>query len=91
MTAVHWDNLDCAKLLIHAGAYIDLRDAKGRTALFHAVAASRENICIAFLEAEANPDLRDNSGTSPRMLAENSKSAVIKGHFGIDLSPQSAQ
>ncbi|WP_409187565.1 ankyrin repeat domain-containing protein [Bradyrhizobium sp. RDM4] len=56
---------DTAKVvtyLLEAGAHIDDRDARGRTALMIAAEGGREAVAALLLARGADPSLRDNSG-----------------------------
>lgn len=57
-------------------AQVDLQNRLGETALQKAVQSRDTTIVKALIDAGANPDLTDNSGTSARALAENDPRAA---------------
>jgi ankyrin repeat protein len=76
-TALHYcaqyGNAEMAKILIDNGASVNLKDNYGNTALFKAVFFSqgKTEIIKMLLRAGANPDEENNSGMTPKKLAEN--------------------
>ena len=76
-TALHYcaqnQYVDIAKLLIDAGANVDVKDVYGNTPLFKAVFFSKGKMEMIklLLEAGANPDVKNNSDVSPKELAES--------------------
>lgn len=75
-TALHFaaqaQRLDALLVLLEGGANIGARDKWGNTALVKAVFNSRgEGGCIrALLSSGADPDVANDSGVSPRLLAD---------------------
>lgn len=68
------------KLLLESGASTDLRDVHGNTPLFRAVFSSKGkgNIIELLLAAGADPDAENNSGVSPRILADTIANYDVK-------------
>lgn len=62
--------------LIRLKAQVNLQNRLGETALLKAVQARDLGLTKALVEAGANPDIADNSGTSPRIAAENDTRAA---------------
>lgn len=75
-TALHYcaqnQHIDIAKMLIDAGANVDVKDVYGNTPLFKAVFFSKgkTEMIKLLLEAGANPDIKNDSGVSPKELAK---------------------
>lgn len=78
-TLVSWSGLhecvrmerpEMVKVLVDAGAYIDMKDADGETPLFIAVRSG--NVCLVrtLLGKGANPDAEAEDGWSSLMMAE---------------------
>jgi len=69
--AKQW-NAEAARRLVEAGAPLDPKDVYGNTPLCEAVFASqgRGEIIQLLLAKGANPDADNNSGMSPRKLAQ---------------------
>lgn len=67
--AVNGGNPVCAKLLLAAGANIELEDVKGQTPLFVATSARDAPMMKVLLEAEANPEGSKKNRCSPLLLA----------------------
>ena len=63
---------EVARVLLRGGAAVDARDSFGNTPLWRAVFESRGrgDTIKVLLAAGANPDLPNESGVSPRQLAE---------------------
>lgn len=61
-----------ARLLCQTGASVDLQDAFGNTPLWRATFDSRGRgeVIAVLLEHGADPDLENNSGVSPRQVAQ---------------------
>lgn len=76
-TALHYcaqnQYVDIAKVLIDAGANVDVKDVHGNTPLFKAVFYSKgkTEMIKLLLEAGANPDEKNKSDVSPKELAES--------------------
>lgn len=76
-TALHYcaqnRYIDIAKVLIDSGANVDIKDVYGNTPLFKAVFFSKgkTEMIQLLIEAGANPDTKNNSGVSPKELAES--------------------
>ncbi len=66
-------NVEMTKMLLENGASVSIKDNYGNTALFKAVFYSKgkTDIIKLLLEAGANPDDENDSGMTPRKLAEN--------------------
>ncbi len=62
---------DIAKLLVDAGAIVDLRDLDGNTPLSNAVFSSAKEIIVFLLASGASLDTPNNHGVSPRELADS--------------------
>ena len=77
MRAADNDRADCAVAFLKAGAVIDLPDAKGRTALWHAVRSSSLGVCKVLIEAGTDVDREDAKHVTPRMKAQKSQNASI--------------
>lgn len=65
-----------ASTLIRLKAQVNAQNRLGETALLKAVQARDLSLTKALIDAGANPDIADNSGTSPRIAAENDARAV---------------
>jgi ankyrin repeat protein len=65
--------LEVARLLIDAGADVNLRCEHGRTALHIAAAWGHLDVVQLLLEHGADPDTPDDEGLTPAMLAARSK------------------
>jgi ankyrin repeat protein len=72
-----------AELLCKAGADIQARDKFGNTALWRATFDSRgrEDLIRLLLASGANPDAANDSGVSPRQLAERIGNYDVKRFF----------
>lgn len=68
-TLVRWT--EGLQLLLGQQVQIDTQNRLGETALLKAVQARDLDIVKLLVEARANPDVADNSGTSPRSLADS--------------------
>jgi ankyrin repeat protein len=68
---------DGAATLIRLKAQVNAQNRLGETALLKAVQARDLGLTKALVEAGANPDIGDNSGTSPRLAAENDTRATV--------------
>ncbi|WP_185843449.1 ankyrin repeat domain-containing protein [Pseudoalteromonas luteoviolacea] len=66
------NHIDIVLALLKSGASIDLLDAFGNTPLWRAVMSYGGNSAVieALLSYRANPEKENNSGVSPRVLAE---------------------
>ncbi len=73
--ALHFAAQECSdtmvKMLVNAGANLELRDKYGNTPLWRAVSNYRGDteVISTLLEAGANPDAENKSGISPRAAA----------------------
>src|SRR5207237_7079919 len=56
------DAIEVVKYLLDAGAHIDDRDARGRTALMIAAEGGRAEIAAALLARGGDPSLKDKAG-----------------------------
>lgn len=89
------NNVNAINILIRAGKDVNCQDEKGNTPLHFAI-AYRHNEAIRVLAKYANPDIANNQGITPRMLARNGGSIqeCIERHdfgaryIGIKVDPQ---
>ncbi len=73
--------------LIEKGVELDAVDDHGNTALHGAVYWSRAEVVELLLDAEAQPDLENTWGHTPRGLAHEIRAAVLGGRLhGIDVT-----
>jgi uncharacterized protein len=74
---------EVVQVLLEAGAPLDARDACGNTPLFRAVfnAKGDPTIVRRLVEAGADPDLVNETGQSPRGLAEIIENYDTSGYF----------
>jgi ankyrin repeat protein len=71
-----WKNrrLRAARVLLHGGANVNAQDAKGKTALHHAIKKGFETSTLrALVRSGASPDIEDRDGVSPRLLASRKR------------------
>ena len=71
-----WKNrrLRAARVLLHGGANVNARDAKGKTALHYGVKKGFEpSTLLALVRSGASPDIEDRDGVSPRLLASRKR------------------
>jgi len=71
-----WKNrrLRAARVLLHGGANVNARDAKGKTALHYAIKKGFETSTLrALVRSGASPDIEDRDGVSPRLLASRKR------------------
>lgn len=87
-TALHYcaqeGKVDFAKVLVEKGADLNIKDVYGNTPLFKAVFFSKgdtELIDLLLING-ADPDVKNNAGVSPRMLAGNIGSFDVTSCFG---------
>lgn len=63
-TALHWactrDNIECAKMILKAGAEINAKTMSGRTPIFMAARADNDEIVDLLLRSGADPSIQDN-------------------------------
>lgn len=79
-TQVRWS--DGLRLLLDYGVQVNAQNRLGETALLKAVQARDLELVKLLLEGRANPDVGDNSGTTPRALADSDpRSAAIARLF----------
>ncbi|EFJ47094.1 hypothetical protein VOLCADRAFT_105313 [Volvox carteri f. nagariensis] len=69
-------NADCTRLLVEAGADVDLQDREGFTPLHMAAGYMHTSSMAVLLEAGANPELRDNTGRDVVTLIDNLKATM---------------
>eukprot|EP00195_Chlamydomonas_chlamydogama_P011127 CAMPEP_0202893062 /NCGR_PEP_ID=MMETSP1392-20130828/2704_1 /ASSEMBLY_ACC=CAM_ASM_000868 /TAXON_ID=225041 /ORGANISM="Chlamydomonas chlamydogama, Strain SAG 11-48b" /LENGTH=406 /DNA_ID=CAMNT_0049577247 /DNA_START=235 /DNA_END=1455 /DNA_ORIENTATION=- len=69
-------NADCVKLLVEAGAQVDLQDREGYTPLHMAAGYMHTSAMAALIEAGANPEIRDNTGKNVVGLIDNLRSQM---------------
>jgi len=77
-------HLEAAKLLLSAGAPVDARDSYGNTPLWRAVFAFRggePELIRVLLNADADPDAKNNTDRSPRDMALTFDRPEIRGVF----------
>lgn len=67
---------DGVATLIRLKAQVNAQNRMGETALLKAVQARDLDLTKTLLDAGANPDIADNSGTSPRSAAESDARAA---------------
>ena len=75
--------VEAVRMLVGAGAALELRDRHGNTPLWRAVMASkgRGEVIALLLEAGADPDAANASGHSPRGMARTIANYEIEGFF----------
>jgi hypothetical protein len=81
MHAVHWCQVDCARLLLHEGANINIQAPDGSTALHQAVYSSTPNVVDMLLHHQADPHHKDNQGQSPLHWATNNQSIKVLSYL----------
>jgi ankyrin repeat protein len=69
MFAVREDDLDMIKLLVTAGANVNLSDNKGQTAIIHACRSGNSENVTLLLDSKADPNSVDDVGETALMLA----------------------
>ncbi|GFR41876.1 hypothetical protein Agub_g2659 [Astrephomene gubernaculifera] len=69
-------NADCCRLLLEAGADVDLQDKEGFTPLHMAAGYMHTSSCAVLLEGGANPELRDSSGRDVVRLVEGLRGSM---------------
>lgn len=69
MQAAEDGNPKCVKLILGLGVDINHRNHDGETALLYAVNRRLPHIVLDLLRAGANPNIKDNAGTSPLAFA----------------------
>ncbi|KAG2427506.1 hypothetical protein HXX76_012439 [Chlamydomonas incerta] len=67
---------ECTKLLVEAGADLDLQDKEGYTPLHMAAGYMHTSSMAALLEAGANPEIKDNTGRDVVNLIENLRASM---------------
>jgi calcium-independent phospholipase A2 len=68
-TPLHWaSSREVLESLIQRGCYINSLDFNGRTALHVAVSKNRLECVVSLLAHEAEIDLRDKDGNTPRHM-----------------------
>lgn len=77
---------EAAKILLEAGAAVDVRDKWGGTALGRAVYGKDGTVDLVRLLVEygADPTIENNKGTSPLALAQRTRKADYLALFGAD-------
>ena len=72
-TALHWaadcGSVECCRVLLEAGARVDLRDGDGLTALAYAVICDRGDVVDLLVAHGADADVADDDGETPRTSA----------------------
>jgi hypothetical protein len=66
---------DVAVLLLQRGANPDVQDSKGNTAMHHVSRTAEAEVLEALVNAEANPNIKNNEGMSPLDIV-----GLIYGH-----------
>ena len=70
MTLLHWacdrGHLSLVESLLSLGANIDSKDGEGTTPLGMAVLCEHQEVALFLIRNGANPDIKDESGESPR-------------------------
>lgn len=69
MQAAEDGNPKCVKLILGLGVDVNHRNHDGETALLYAVNRRLPHIVLDLLRAGANPNIKDNAGTSPLAFA----------------------
>ncbi|GAX77715.1 hypothetical protein CEUSTIGMA_g5158.t1 [Chlamydomonas eustigma] len=64
-------NVDCVKILVEAGANVNLQDKEGYTPLHMAGGYMHTSTMTALLEAGSDPEVKDNSGKDVVQLVDN--------------------
>lgn len=67
---------DVCRILLAAGSIVDSTDRFGNTPLWRATFSHHNEIIDLLLEYGADPDLKNNHGISPRLLAEDTGSSI---------------
>ncbi|KAG2452266.1 hypothetical protein HYH02_003290 [Chlamydomonas schloesseri] len=67
---------ECTKLLVEAGADLDLQDKEGYTPLHMAAGYMHTPSMAVLLEAGANPEIKDNTGRDVVSLIENLRASM---------------
>ncbi len=65
----YWGRIDIARILIDAGANLDLQDDNGETPLHWAARHNKMKFTQFLLDMGANPDIQDKKGWTPLHLA----------------------
>ena len=58
-------HVECAQLLLKAGACVDTQDMDGMTALHMACICEHPEVAILLLDHGASPDIKDSDGSTP--------------------------
>lgn len=66
-TAIYDDNLAAVRLLNEFKVNVNFQDAKGQTALHHAAWRSSNLIIFELIANNANPNIKDNAGNTPKI------------------------
>jgi ankyrin repeat protein len=88
-TQVRWT--EGVRIFILINAQLDLQNRLGETALQKAVQNRDSATAKILLDAGANPDITDNSGTSARMLASNDPRAAAVAKLFKDIPIRKAR
>lgn len=81
---------DGVATLLRLKAQVDAQNRLGETALLKAVQARDLGLARALINAGANPDIADNSGTSARIAAENDPRAATIARLLKDIPAKPA-
>jgi len=69
----------CARVLLDAGAHIDIQDARGRTPISHAADEGNVDVCMLLMQRGANINLPDACGRTPlHWAASTGQEAIVK-------------
>ncbi|XP_069991099.1 ankyrin repeat and SOCS box protein 12 [Penaeus vannamei] len=88
--AVSGGSVECAKVLIEAGADIELEDVKGQTPLFVATSTRKTELMKVLLESGANPEGSKKNRCSPLLVAVRdgfSEGVKLLLKYGADPEP----
>lgn len=88
-TQIRWT--DGVRILTSIKAQIDAQNRLGETALLKAVQNRDSFTAKLLLDAGANPDLTDNSGASPRRLADEDPRATAVARLLKDIPVRAAK
>jgi ankyrin repeat protein len=75
--AARGGHFEVCKILLAAGSNVDSTDRFGNTPLWRATFSRHKEIVALLVEYGANPDLKNDHGISPRLLAEDAGSTYF--------------
>jgi len=82
-------NKDMVKILIEAGADVNIQSKDGQTALVVVVGAGDEELAEMLVKAGADPDIKDALGVSARKYATIFGNSKMLAMFDVDASKKS--